>query len=419
MKQFLLLFALFIFSFQTAQACTTAVISGKFTKDGRPLLWKHRDTWAINNHIKVFDDGKYRCIGLVNSKDKKNKSIWIGYNDQGFAIMNSASYNLNNDTIRQTGYEGRIMKEALQTCANLADFEALLNRMDLPRRIEANFGVIDANGGAAYYEVGNFKFTKFDANDPTVAPYGYIIRTNHSLTGKLGKGGGYIRYKTANDDFQMAIREGRLSPKSIVQGCSRNMNNSLTHINLADTYGAIKENTPTYASFTDYIPRRGTSSSVIIEGVKPDEDASFSTMWAVLGWPLSSVCMPLWLDKEVELPGIVQMDDHLKDSPLCNMALQAKKAAYSYHWGYSYKYYINVNALVNADNSGLIQLFTPLENDIFAKADKMIDGWRKKGKKDYGQMHEFYQWIDREIPAFYAKNLNISPLAPVKTTKKP
>lgn len=415
MKKLLLLFSLLIFFFPSSQACTTAVISGKFTKDGRPLLWKHRDTWAINNHIKIFEDGKYRCIGLVNSKDKKSKSIWIGYNEKGFAIMNSASYNLNNDTIRQTGYEGRLMKEALQICATLADFEAYLANMELPRRLEANFGVIDANGGAAYYEVGNFTSTKFDANDPTVAPYGYIIRTNHSVTGKLGKGGGYIRYKTANDDFQMAIREGRFSPKSIVQGCSRNMTNSLTHIDL-NNYSNIKEHTPTYASFTDYIPRRGTSSSVIIEGVKPGEDASNAIMWAVLGWPLSSVCMPLWLDKEVELPNIVKFDTNIKDSPLCNMALQAKKAAYSYDWGYSYKYYINVNALINADNSGLIQIFTPLENRIFAKADKMIDGWRKNGK-DYKEMRQFYQWIDQEIPSFYREQLNIIPTAP-KNTKK-
>ena len=78
-------------------ACTTAVISGKHTKDGRPLLWKHRDTWAVNNKIMQFDDGKYVYTGLVNSKDSQGKSVWIGYNETGFGIMNSASYNLNND----------------------------------------------------------------------------------------------------------------------------------------------------------------------------------------------------------------------------------------------------------------------------------------------------------------------------------
>jgi len=30
-------------------ACTTAVISGKATRDGRPLLWKNRDTLDASN----------------------------------------------------------------------------------------------------------------------------------------------------------------------------------------------------------------------------------------------------------------------------------------------------------------------------------------------------------------------------------
>ena len=38
---------------------------GKYTKDGRPLLWKNRDTWAIHNKIMYFDDGKYEYIGLL------------------------------------------------------------------------------------------------------------------------------------------------------------------------------------------------------------------------------------------------------------------------------------------------------------------------------------------------------------------
>jgi hypothetical protein len=407
MKKVLTLFGLLIFSIQIMQACTTAVISGKHTKDGRPMLWKHRDTWAINNKIMTFNDGKYSYIGLVNSKDKSGKSVWIGYNSAGFAIMNSASYNLNNDTITQSGLEGRVMKEALQKCATIDEFEALLNAMDKPTRLEANFGVIDAQGGAAYFELGNFTITKFDANDITVAPYGYIIRTNHSFSGKLGKGGGYIRYVTADNQFMMAIKENNFTPKSIVQNCSRNMTNSLTGVNLND-YSNMPAGQPTYVSFTDYIPRRGTSSSVIVEGVKKGEAVSKTVMWTVLGWPLASICIPLWLNDDVELPTIVKYQEKLKDPPLCNMALQAKEKAFTYKWGYSYKYYINVNGLLNADNTGLIQLITPFENIVFNKANKMISKWRN-GEIDNKEMKEFYNWIDVLVPKFYKNNLRISP----------
>ena len=32
-------------------ACTSAVVSGKVTPDGRPLLWKNRDTDYLRNHV--------------------------------------------------------------------------------------------------------------------------------------------------------------------------------------------------------------------------------------------------------------------------------------------------------------------------------------------------------------------------------
>ena len=63
-KTFILFLGLFVLSYQT-YACTVAVISGKYTKDGRPLLWKNRDTNYINNQIMFFNDGKYEYMGLV------------------------------------------------------------------------------------------------------------------------------------------------------------------------------------------------------------------------------------------------------------------------------------------------------------------------------------------------------------------
>ena len=45
-------------------ACTSAVISGKVTPDGRPLLWKNRDTDFPQNSVRYFSGGRYpfsRC----------------------------------------------------------------------------------------------------------------------------------------------------------------------------------------------------------------------------------------------------------------------------------------------------------------------------------------------------------------------
>ena len=35
-----------------ADACTSAIVSGKLTANGRPLLWKNRDTNDLNNRVE-------------------------------------------------------------------------------------------------------------------------------------------------------------------------------------------------------------------------------------------------------------------------------------------------------------------------------------------------------------------------------
>ena len=53
MKNILLLFCLLAGAVLPAWACTSAVVSGKATPDGRPLLWKHRDTDFLKNHVEA------------------------------------------------------------------------------------------------------------------------------------------------------------------------------------------------------------------------------------------------------------------------------------------------------------------------------------------------------------------------------
>ena len=76
------------------QACTSAVVSGKVTPDGRPLLWKNRDTDFMQNHIDYVKGEKYNFIAVVNSANAYLKEAWMGTNSSGFALMNTQSYNL-------------------------------------------------------------------------------------------------------------------------------------------------------------------------------------------------------------------------------------------------------------------------------------------------------------------------------------
>lgn len=400
--------AVFAFSLSTS-ACTVAVVSGKYTKDGRSLLWKNRDTWAIQNKIMYFNDGKYEYMGLVNSGDSKGKSVWIGQNEMGFAIMNSASYNLNiGDTTRLNGQEGRIMKEALATCATVEDFEKLLDAFPRPTRLEANFGVIDANGGAVLYELNNKGYVKFDANNPKVAPFGYIIRTNYSMTGSFGEeSSGYIRYNTTNNLFYDAMATNSFDAQFILQDVTRGLKHSLTDVDLYQDYSDIPENTATFVFFHDFVPRKSSASACVIQGVKKDEDPNLTTLWSIVGFPLTSIAIPTWIEGKNDFPEVLKFNEELDDSPVCYAALMLKEEVFPIRWGkFASKYYINVNALINADNTGIRQKIMPYEDDIFKSANQLLNN-SSKGGFNKSDIINFYEQVNSSVVEMYSKEFEI------------
>lgn len=97
--------------------------------------------------------------------------------------MNTQSYNLVEVKPGEERGEanGRVMRRALEVCATVKDFRQFLDTLSKPSLIEANFGVIDAKGGAAMFEVDYYEYVMYDANNPKDAPCGYIARTNFSF----------------------------------------------------------------------------------------------------------------------------------------------------------------------------------------------------------------------------------------------
>lgn len=394
MKTLFIVLLIFSFVTITVEPCTTAVVSGKATDDGRPLLLKNRDSDALQNKLVYFFDGKYKFIGLVNSSDKENSEVWTGFNDAGFGIMNSASYNLKiNDTTKISDLEGKLMKMALETCATLEDFEKMLNELPKPLGVEANFGVIDGIGGAAYYEVDNFKFNKFDANDPDVAPNGYLIRTNFSISGKDNKGYGYIRYETAKGLFENQSKDGKISFEFLINDVPRCLVHSFTNTDLTKSLPANEKETD-YVYFRDYIPRHSTSAAIVVQGIKKGESESLTTMWSILGFPLTSVIIPVWLLEDGTLPKILQADE-TGNAPLCDLALRLKDKVFPIQNDASDNY-LNLSALMNKKNTGIRQKLIPIEEQVLAKAKKDLSTWRKNGINQT-EVKDFYNWIDTEV----------------------
>jgi len=399
MKNIIIVLILSIVLFNLpVQACTSIIISGKATPDRRPIMWKNRDTDSYQNAIRYFNDGKYASMGLIDSDDPTGKSVWIGYNSAGFAIMNTVSYNLiMKDTIDLRDREGIIMREALKQCATVDEFEMFLNKHTKPLGVETNFGVIDAIGGAAYFEVNNFSFKKLDVNDPGIAPLGFIIHTNFSFTGDLNAGSGQIRYKTAEDLFYQAAQQKNLTVRFILQDVSRSLWHSLTQTDLKKSFSE-NPSEQKFMNFTDFIPRYFSASAVAIQGVKPGENVDYTTMWAVLGFPLTSVVTPLWLCVGKDQPQLVTLDKN-GVAPLCDKAIALKQNLFPIKKSYG-ENYITINALYNGAGTGIMQKLKPLDDMIFEETNKRLDSWRNNTNFSK-EIPEFYKFLDELISDQY------------------
>ena len=396
--------SLFLITCTDVIGCTTFIISGKHTPDGKPILYKNRDTDEMQNSLVFFTDGKYRYIGLFDGNEYFSTMVWGGYNETGFAIMNSAAYNNNiGDTTKFKDQEGVVMKLALQTCRTVEDFENLLRTLPKPLGVDANFGVIDAYGGAAFYETGNYRFIKFDANDPNVAPDGILIRTNHSLSADITKGFGFSRYNTAAMALRKAVQEKNFSPLYLFNNISRNLYHSLTKTDLSADLPENKD-TRAFKFFIDYIPREMTASAIMIVGANSEKHVNEAMMWTILGFPLTSVAIPVWISAGNNLPQVVTPNDSLR-SPICVAALKLKEDCFpiTYDRGYNY---LNLSAVLNKENTGYMQLLQPVENKIFEKTDQLCDGL-ENGKKTEKDILVFYDWIDKYLSDKYKYLFNI------------
>ena len=401
MKRVFVLILLFAVTGLTGDiwSCTTFLMSGKYTPDGKPLLFKNRDTGTLDNALVFFTDGRYRYIGIVDAKDSWKKEVWGGFNSAGFAIMNSAAYNNNTgDTTKLSDREGEVMKMALASCATLADFEQMLNDMPKPIGVDANFGVIDAMGGAAYYETGNYGFKKIDANDPALAPYGLLIRTNHSFTGTVGDGGGYIRFAAASEALNMALAQNRLDPQYLLNNLSRNLTHSLTKVNLRENLPANADAT-TFRNFDDFIPRTSTASVMLVVGAAKGEDPSCAMMWTLAGFPLTTVAVPVWITGDKTLPQVVSMKENMH-APLCDAAMMLKSRLFPIKRGSGGKY-MNVALLLNEEKTGILQKLEPVEKEIFSRTDELTAALPAGGRMQKEKILEHYKWLDAYITRSY------------------
>lgn len=328
MRSIAILLALFLTD--SVRACTTAVISGKVTADGRPLLWKNRDAPYRDNQVVYLTGGKLKCTAVVNAG--KRNAVWMGVNEAGLCIENSLCRDLTESDATGLG-NGGLMLKALQTCENVADFEKLLQQTNGKRSTNATYGVIDRNGGAMLFEASATQFARWDANDPVDAPNGYVVRSNFALMDqgmrsisksqalKLASGDRYLR---ANELLQAALIDGRVTHKYLLRHCARDLAESDGQPICGSINGSVGE-LPELINTASTISRRTSVSAAVFHGVLPNEDASLTTMWVMLGEPGFSIAVPCWVKAGQVAEPLVGKDK----SPLCSAVRKLRTKYYS------------------------------------------------------------------------------------------
>lgn len=376
-------------------ACSSAVISGKVTPDGRPLLWKNRETGHMRNHMAYIKGEKYDFVANVNSDNfPALKEAWVGSNTAGFALMNTQSYNLVEGDIPDNDRgpkNGEVIYRALEVCATVADFCHFLDTIQKPSGIEANFGAIDAQGGAAMFEVDEHSYKMFDANDPNIAPHGYVARTNFSNGGELNEGYGYVRFLEVDRVLSKECAMGGITPQLIFNGIARSFRNNLLDIDLRSGDFNYPKTSGWFVD-QDFIPRNNTSCSIVVQGVKKGEDPELTVLWTILGYPPAGVAVPLWVKDN--LPAMVSYDKELEAAPLSAMSLKlADEKVFHFKQGGGTKNYLHWDNLYNQQGTGIMQRLMPLEEKVFEEALPIQEQFYRKGKVDKKEVEALYERV--------------------------
>ncbi|MCF6270345.1 MAG: carcinine hydrolase/isopenicillin-N N-acyltransferase family protein [Melioribacteraceae bacterium] len=369
LKIFSILFLLLVLfngtNAQDNEECTIGVASGNVTSDGRPLIWKTRDyITALNNELVYNTTFDINFLSIITAG---KTYAWMGVNDSGFAILNSLTSDLQRGT---SGFSnGSLMREALGTCATIAEFQSFLDETNLTgRRTRGNFAVLDKTGEAALYEIDGSTYWKYDANNSTQTPYGYIIRTNFALNGDGTSGGGYERFARSSDLIHSFSIGDSLNYKSIIRHQMRDFSKNNEGVSIPFEGQWITGRPYGYIYTDKSICRASSVSATVIQGILSGESEKLTTMWTMLGQPAASITVPYW-----SVGATPEEANGSSTAPLCDISLQIKSVLFDYADNSNY---IDSYKLLDGTGGGLWTDIFPAEDSIFYKAEQLLSKWR-------------------------------------------
>lgn len=380
--------------YKIISACTTAIISGDATTDGRPILWKNEMTKYPDGHFDAtfHDDG----IDNVNSYIIFSAEEWGkvngGVNDKGLVVCCSSLGKPN----------CRFKKLLVQSCSSIYEMETkvglILDYLENnpgsstePLEIRCHITAIDAQDRGVVYGIHyiNKKLNilyKYELDYTTP----YLVAANNRLDGNPEV---CDRYNAANRILSRMydpLKLKAINCDSVVHTLMRGGINKNPFPNL----------TPDYVY--DYHVQGMQISSIhsqrgwVVKGIEKGQDPRLVTIWLNLGEPIFGVSVPLFVAAgsiPKELNAILNDSISLK-APINKVICDRKQSIY-YDNGVEHKIYENledhsINPYPlwhgwdddNDPNTPLrpaIQSYTiPLEQHIIEETKKFVDSLKNR-----------------------------------------
>ena len=284
---------------------------------------------------------------------------------------------------------------SLGRCSSVDEFELFLDSLPKPIEVRANYVVIDANGGASVFEVSSYTFTRFDT-DSTAE--GFLVRANLSFSQDMTNidslyPSSVSRHTIATNYLNEALQiDGYITKENFFE-LSRCLVNSDSD-DLRDV-APFSEEPPVPMSFSRLIPTYSSTSSMIVQGILPDEIPDLTTAWTMVGPPLSTVIIPFWMTSDRTFPtkSVIGSDGY---SWLSHQGQLLKSSMFINSTT------VNLAKLYNLSSTGIMQKIGRIEEDILLLGEELLDKMRGNGFSD-DDVATYYAWVDNYLEDQYSQ----------------
>lgn len=362
---------------------------------------KVRDSDKVTD-VKHFVGPKYEFFGQTANLDtpvKDIRGVVSGSNTAGLCVASlTPGKGFPCDTVKNKMSGGKLNFRALGTCANLKEFEAMLEQLLRGRCVVAHIAALDAEGHAATYEVIGDRYVKYDADDPKVSPDGFRVMTNFTFAGDSALGNGQIRYDSTVEVMRSFPRtaDGKfdIDPISLMDAVTRTFNHTGNKVaSMAD----LQSRNEKYFRGENFVTRNRTNTIVTFESALPGEDASKVAMWINIASPITTPAIPLIVNS-----GFIP--EYLTGAPKTPAKLVATATAIRDKYVYDSTNEKRFDWFNVANTASLIDRTREVEKSIAKVYNPLLAKWRAGKISD----EKFFNQLRKQAPAYYDKFVSVN-----------